>query len=401
MAGIIHTPLGSLNIIDVLVSFDGPRIFTCSNSVTKYLAFLVDELEESDHWLFVPVTNIRIQEIKNGLISIREALLNAEGDIVFQAFLPLVGGYEATIATMKTSEIPPGFLPQENSYILGQKDSTIQYYSDLPQKKTNAVDEARESARDVFDIALDMSDDPYEMESALFGETLINIQYTVFSLDERWSSSKKPPISVVEDNIVNVSTLFQSSFGIRIKSKRSADIFRVTPASKALRGFAELLQDSSDTDRLQIKLKSINPRAVLWYQKLLHTVKRTGSSLKAEWAAPNQDTLSVSLTKQQVDLAYEVTKQTEETVYQVTVKGTLYAVNLKRNTFFIEGEDGNEYSGGLSEDIQHFVQKGHVFHIPMNVEALIEVKVRMNLATSAENLVFTLLDVYSNDSDSK
>lgn len=399
MAGVINTPLGKLKIIDVLVSFDGPRIFTCTNSVAKYLAFLVDELDEWDHWLFIPVTSIRISEIKNGLLSIREALLNPESDILFEIFLPLVEEYEAKLMTISRMEIPTEFLPDENSYILGQSNSTIEYYSELPQKETNALDMASESARDVFDIALEMNDDPYEIESSLFGETLLNIQYTMFALDERWSTSRKPPVSVVEDNIVNVSSLFQSSFGIRFKSKQTADIFRMTPATKSLRKLAELLQVSSDIDQLRSKLKTINPRAVLWYQKFLHTVQRARASLRAEWAAPNQETLSVSLTKQQVDLAYEITKQTEETVSTKTIRGTLYAVNLRRNTFFIEGDDESDYSGGLSEEIQKFVAKGHVFHIPMKVEAHLEVKVIINVSTSEENFVFTLIEVYEEHND--
>lgn len=402
MAGLIHTPLGSLNINEVFVSFDGPRVFTCSNSVTKYLAFLVDELDETDHWFFVSITNIRIHEIKNGFISIKDALLNSESGIVFEVFLPVVSGLEATISTMRSSEIPLEFLPQDNSFILGQKDSTIQYYSELPQKKNNAVEEAIESARDIFDIALEMADDPYEMEGSLFGESLIDIQYTVFALDERWSNSKKPPISVVMDNTINVATLFQSSFGIRMKSKRTADIFRITPATNALRKFAELLQESNEIERLQNKLKSINPRAVLRYQKFLNTLKKAGASIRAEWAAPNQERMSVSLTKQQVDIAYEVTKQTEETTSKVTINGILYAVNLKKGTFFIEGDDDTEYSGELSEEIKNFVSRGHVFHIPMKVEAHIEVKVKMNLVTNTENYAYTLLDVYTiNNSETK
>ena len=396
MHGKLYTPLGCLEILDVFFYYDGPRIFTCKNKSMEFLGFLIDELEESDHWLFIPVSKIRVHEIKIGKISIREAITNAE-DHLYEVQLPVIENFKPTIEILLSKDIPDDYLPEENSY--APLNSGADYYSDLLPKPSTALEEAFESRRDIMDIAIEGGEEAYELGCHKLGETLTSIQYTLYALDPRWDPSlRKPPLAVVEDNTANVTSLFASSFGIRIKSKKSANVFDKTPATEAMNQFSGLLINSKNNETLQQSLRAINPRAVMWYQKFLNSVQSTSGSLKFEWASPNSDSKSDSISKDQLDSAVELINENSETYDHMTVTGKLIAINLKRNTFYIEGVDENDYSGNLSEQVKTIVRNGYTFEVPTEVNALIETKKVISTCTEKESISYKLLEVHTNHS---
>ncbi|HDR8412839.1 DUF6575 domain-containing protein [Paenibacillus urinalis] len=395
MHGELYTPLGCLKILDVFFYYDGPRIFTCKNKSIEFLAFLVDELEESDHWLFIPVSKSRVQEIKSGRISIRDAITNAE-DHLYEVHLPVTEEFKPIIQILSSDDIPDEYLPEEDSYA---PLSTDTHYSELPPKPSPTLEEAFESRRDILDIAIEGGEEAYELGCQKLGDTLTSIQYTLYSLDPRWDANmRKPPLAVIEDNSANVTSLFESSFGIRIKSKKSANIFNVTPATEAMNQLSDLLIKSKNNETLKQSLRGINPRAVMWYQKFLNSVQSTSGSLKFEWASPNSENRSDSISKDQLDSAIKLINENSETYHQMTVKGKLIAINLKRNTFYIEGDDENDYSGNLSEQIKTIVQNGYTFEVPMEVNALIETKKVISTCTDKESVSYKLLEVHTKQS---
>ncbi|TKD67695.1 DUF6575 domain-containing protein [Pseudalkalibacillus hwajinpoensis] len=390
MYGDLYTPLGPLKVLDIIFYYDGPRIFTCRNNSTEFLAFLVDELEKSDHWLFIPVSKSRVNEIKRGSKSIRDAITNAE-DHLFEVHLPVTEGFKPTIDILCRGDVPDEYLPDEDSFA---PLSTANDYSELQPKPSSAMEEAIESRRDVLDIAIEGGEEAYELSCRSLGETLTSIQYTLYSLDPRWTSNlRKPPVAVVEDNSANVTSLFESSFGIRIKSKKSANVFNITPATEAMNQLSDLLIHSQNHELLRQNIKEINPRAAQWYKKFLNSVQSTSGSLKFEWVSPNSGRKLDSLSKEQLNSAIELLAENTEILNEMNIKGKLIAINLKRNTFYIEGDDENDYSGNLSEQIKSIVLSGFTFEVPMEVNALIESKKVINTSTNKEKIFYKLLEV--------
>lgn len=396
MHGELYTPLGTLQINDVFFYYDGPRIFTCKNESITFLAFLVDELDETDHWLFVPINQMRVNEIKRGKTSIRDAIAKSK-DPIYEIFLPIIKGVEATFNIIQSSNVPSEYLPAEDSYILDKKNIT--YYSELPPKTTIPMEEAVLSKRDILDISIERLENTYEMPSLELGQLLTNAQYTLFGLDERWQNNQhKPPLEVIEDNTVNVTSFFESSFGIRIKSNKSSDIFNVTPASNSLRLFSELLEHSKSEEGLKQLLKKINPKAVQMYKEFLSTFEDDSLQLKIEWASPNNETHYSVLTSGELNNARKIVSTSietvTETISETKIKGELIAVNIKRNTFYIEGADGKNYSGFLSKEIAYYVHKGYKFEVPKAITALLETKVLIKGITKKETRSYTLKEVF-------
>jgi hypothetical protein len=59
---------------EVLYDFDGPRIFTVSNSLGELLFYLADEQDNTARYIVVPTSAKIVEQVKTGASSVREAL---------------------------------------------------------------------------------------------------------------------------------------------------------------------------------------------------------------------------------------------------------------------------------------------------------------------------------------
>src|SRR3970040_1043949 len=86
--------LGELLLLQVLESFDGPRLFTCANlSGQRFLAVWVDEsvIDESvidEIWLYVPVSQARLNLILNGEFDLAIAFAQPEDRLAYVVTSP-------------------------------------------------------------------------------------------------------------------------------------------------------------------------------------------------------------------------------------------------------------------------------------------------------------------------
>lgn len=77
--------LGRLSINEVYDYYDGPKLFTAKNSSgTTYLAFWADQDGAGDVWLYVPISNGRLQKVKTGEVSLRNTFIESEDGFAFK-----------------------------------------------------------------------------------------------------------------------------------------------------------------------------------------------------------------------------------------------------------------------------------------------------------------------------
>lgn len=71
---IIKTSLGNFIVIEILDYFDEPLLFSCADQTGRlFLAIVIDEIENINKWIFVPISLERLNEVKRGFIPLREA----------------------------------------------------------------------------------------------------------------------------------------------------------------------------------------------------------------------------------------------------------------------------------------------------------------------------------------
>tara|TARA_R110000772_G_scaffold268718_1_gene397935 strand:+ start:21714 stop:23009 length:1296 start_codon:yes stop_codon:yes gene_type:complete len=75
---------GKLEIFHVYEYYEGPRLFSAINGVgTCYIAFWIGSNDESDEWLYAPVTSDRLKELEQSKIKLRDVFIYPN-DLVFK-----------------------------------------------------------------------------------------------------------------------------------------------------------------------------------------------------------------------------------------------------------------------------------------------------------------------------
>lgn len=83
------TSLGRLRILEVWDEYDGPRLFVAVNaSATLFVAFWADQTDDVDTWLYVAVSEARLERVQSGSITLRDAFTTAEDGNVFVVRVP-------------------------------------------------------------------------------------------------------------------------------------------------------------------------------------------------------------------------------------------------------------------------------------------------------------------------
>jgi len=106
------THLGDLTLDEVIVEYDGPQIFSCSNdSGQRFIALHIPPSADGDNWLFIPASRERISSVITRAISLRKAFSEPEHDLVHIVTYSAAG--LASAKTMPAQSIPNSYLPND------------------------------------------------------------------------------------------------------------------------------------------------------------------------------------------------------------------------------------------------------------------------------------------------
>jgi hypothetical protein len=82
------THLGKLELIEVYEYYDTPCLFSCRNiSGHLFIAILYYQTKRLEKWLYVSMSKRRFENIRAGLIDIRNAFLNSEDGFVYEVII--------------------------------------------------------------------------------------------------------------------------------------------------------------------------------------------------------------------------------------------------------------------------------------------------------------------------
>jgi hypothetical protein len=113
----LKTHFGEVKVINMLLYYDGIRIFIGEHDKQKYLGYLVDELETEDLWLLVPISDERIISIQNKDLSIKQAIKTSELGWVHELYFPTVDSNVCKGNKINVNDIPDDYLPSDDSFI--------------------------------------------------------------------------------------------------------------------------------------------------------------------------------------------------------------------------------------------------------------------------------------------
>ena len=98
----------------VLEYYDGPRLILKQNEVGQlYLAWWNDEEGPVDRWIYLPVTEPRLNDILSGEIRVMDAMCHPEDDHLLVLDIDAGQGIINCVAT-NASALPPDSMPSDD-----------------------------------------------------------------------------------------------------------------------------------------------------------------------------------------------------------------------------------------------------------------------------------------------
>ena len=105
------TELGNLEIKNIYINYDFPRLFSCANQYGEiYLVLSVGESDFYCQWIYMPVSKERLLKIESGEIDLKDAFKNSENGKVWNVSIPI--DIDDKIDLVSSSSIPDKVLPK-------------------------------------------------------------------------------------------------------------------------------------------------------------------------------------------------------------------------------------------------------------------------------------------------
>jgi len=369
----------NLTPIQIFDYYDGPKFYSCRDKVGQvFLVYWIDETHEYSSWLYLRVSPERYLSLKNGNISIAEALGNPEEET---AFVVKNYGTSFSVEEVLGTHIEPDWLPPVTDY-LRLNDS------DLPKKILSAVDVAERSNRQVFDLAFDKLSNKYEMGCGKLGKLLDSLQNVIYALacDAKLDIRRVPEETKYKSEVL-VTSLFESSFGVRLQSK-GGDIFSNDETTRAIEALSKLISTLDAPEELPAELHRFNILARSRFKHLLHVLVDSEVSIKADWGSPSGSFLKSHASFNEIVRALKKLEETDDATRNIVKRyADLVGVDVESDFFALKVEGKEILKGKLSKSVSN-----RQFDVPSRIIAKLEESCVIDPLTDREKWSYMLID---------
>lgn len=342
-----------LSIIEVYTFYDRPVLY-CAQSETdrKYIILLADESDTSEDWLYVEISNSRLNQIRSGRLTLRSAFTNAETGSLLRVNIPANLEEKVTFKHVSANELDLSELPNE--------DERLQLYAPTLPKAPRLVElqiEAKQNWREILLLRLKPTNEFLtEIASDILGSILKATQKfveTTFVLNSK--SHNKRLNGVLVTPTLNVTRVGASSFAVELASVSSGNLFGETDISKAIEEIISLIQIQSNEKLLTEKIKSLPPKVIGAYAGFLKSLEKGINNTQIDWASPYHETaITTSFTQPEVIATLQLIERTEfREPEMLDIQGALVGANLRSKKFEIHSKDDQDQPknyGGQIED---------------------------------------------------
>lgn len=388
MDDLFVTPLGTMSIVEMLLFYEGPKLFTCRDQISSlFMVHLVEENDEGERWFFVPMSPGRLEEVRTGGLGLRESVLWAETGHIFDVFASFDDPTIGYVTSRAVSGLDESELPGPNACLKRPADR-------LPTLTDSAAAEATQAMRDVLHLALDNGRHDQIIAADDLGSILLRTQNLVRQLGDRRDATRgRIPKDVSERHTLLFTGTYAASVGIRLQSKGHTDLID-TPTREALELFVDLLAAGDNRDELVRLLKTIPKRAISRYRFLLDALNSADLNLNAKWGSPGRPQRTATLTKIQACAVLDLlVEEGEDLTDLITLTGDLTGVVKSKSgrsaRFEFVSSDGVHYRGAISPDLVNYNFRVTTPGAQVTLEATTEI----NDATGEETTTYVLISM--------
>lgn len=346
------TILGELTLGLVLEYYDFPRLFTCRSATGQsYIAVSTFDDDIESHWIYLPVSSLRLESLLTGGVSLRHAFEQPEGGYLFGLVSQHVTR-ENELTYQLAEQVPEDDLPSAD-YIVSMQPGASDLDLTLSAKQV-----ATATRRETFDYRIYPGQPKtHEVPARKLGGILTSTQELVDALGQ--AAQGEPtvrgpiPAELLQRTKINVSHSFKGSFGVQFRSTQYSDLLDQSLIAAALRELFNLLQAEDSEDLLSNKLHALKGRVASKYRRLLKELSDIDSGLALDWGSVNPNGGGeFELSAEQVKRAYAIVDRIDiEMAQEITVSGKLIGFNSRTQRYeILSSDDGRKYSGKVSDE---------------------------------------------------
>lgn len=105
-------------MVDVIDTYDGPRLFVATNALqAHFLVLWADQDEDNDYWVYLPITEYRLDELYASAMSIRDAYLAAEEKFVYFVTESLNKHDSFDVKLLSVADLDQEYLPPPDDFL--------------------------------------------------------------------------------------------------------------------------------------------------------------------------------------------------------------------------------------------------------------------------------------------
>lgn len=331
----VGTLLGDLEINEVFVDYDGPRLFTCrSRTEQTYLAGWAEEGDDRDLWLFVPMSVGRLTAVRSGALFLRDAYLRPEG-FLYLASLPHGGDLPDSVIAIRPTDVTHSWLPAPD-FTLDLETPTATAALTADELHRLALQEGRTR----LDVQVHLPD--YfrtEAPTRKTGEVLIALQGVLENFGALEMHEQPPQAGALPEDVTralasNVVALSAASFVVGIASTGGQDIFGDSPFSRAVERLVSIAGNSIDDETVSQDVHDLKPRGARSYSRLIRELADTKGDVALNAGSPGFGLRTAKLSAEKLNRLREILDSAiaEEPV-QIRARMILVAADSERMRF--------------------------------------------------------------------
>jgi hypothetical protein len=336
------TLLGRLDVLEVYDYYDGPRLFLCRNSAgLRYLGLWQGKTGENNKWLYLPLSLVRLEALKNREIDLKSAFVDSEDGIVFEVLIASPD-FIANIRTIRSTELSDDILPVASEYL---SDPLVVETPELHDLARLASTENRESLRFTFS-----RQNLTFLPARTAGQFALCIQDLLTRIAFELSgypASARVPKTITELSELAVTRMSAGSFHIDLVALNSDPLL-----NRSIHTLLTMFSGQDAPDRLF----SPSSKVAAAYESLLKVISASHVAVRVAWASPsgqisNSGELGTAVVGERLHMLSSELQVAADIPAEWKIEevaGLLVGVNIRTKDyeFFREGK---HYFGKISE----------------------------------------------------
>lgn len=345
---------GQLTPVSVFDYLDGPKILSfISASGQGFLGYWVEETQQAETWLLLPLSPQRLADLVDGRVDLRTALAAPESAAL--ALLSFTRGKAQPETRWLLSGHPEleSLLPVEGELLVPTPRVRVELQalldehpnSDLgtlvlePQERASIVTAIARTKSDALSIGRDLV-------TVRFGTAVHEIGSRVLAEFLRAFQIAVDAFAHTQAETLNVRAVPPGSFNLQlVAAQRPEGLFGLTKAAEGLGALFELMDAGPDLPQLKRRLAAMPRLSAGRYSRIISALDRAETTATFVWGSPSvtqPETRIAGFTKVSVGLVGEALKEFEQKdklPYEVDGVLTLFG-GIKRHSFELLTQSG-------------------------------------------------------------